>query len=108
MLCRSLSPIFGLLDILVAAQETTSISLHSTRVVFDGTHKEANIIVRNGNHEVLVQLWVDAGNSAQAPFAITPPLARVLPEQEHQNTQSWAWGVALPVSYLLFFKRATS
>lgn len=56
MLCRSLSPIFGLLDILVAAQETTSISLNSTRVVFDGTHKEANIIVRNGNHEVLVQL----------------------------------------------------
>ena len=26
----------------------------------------------------------------------------------NQNAQGWAWGVALPVSYLLFFKRATS
>ncbi|EZN97249.1 hypothetical protein AJ65_06370, partial [Pseudomonas aeruginosa 3578] len=24
------------------------------------------------------------------------------------NAQGWAWGIALPVSYLLFFKRATS
>lgn len=67
---------------LVAAQATASISLSATRVVFDGAHKEANVIVRNGNQEVLVQSWVDAGDRAQAPFAITPPLARVLPKQE--------------------------
>jgi len=82
MLRRSLYPVFGLLGMLVAAQATASISLSATRVVFDGAHKEANVIVRNGNQEVLVQSWVDAGDSAQAPFAITPPLARVMPKQE--------------------------
>lgn len=82
MLRRSLYPVLGLLGMLVAAQATASISLSATRVVFDGAHKEANVIVRNGNQEVLVQSWVDAGDRAQAPFAITPPLARVLPKQE--------------------------
>ncbi|EKT4531780.1 molecular chaperone [Pseudomonas putida] len=82
MLRRSLYPVLGLLGMLVAAQATASISLSATRVVFDGAYKEANVIVRNGNQEVLVQSWVDASDSAQAPFAITPPLARVLPKQE--------------------------
>ncbi|HBO8416230.1 TPA: hypothetical protein L5A77_004159 [Pseudomonas aeruginosa] len=36
------------------------------------------------------------------------PLMRGVTEIGNQNTQGWAWGVALPVSYLLFFKRATS
>ncbi|MFG0539724.1 molecular chaperone [Pseudomonas sp. YQ_5] len=82
MLRRSLYPVLGLLGMLVAAQAAASISLSATRVVFDGAYKEANVIVRNGNQEVLVQSWVDASDSAQAPFAITPPLARVLPKQE--------------------------
>lgn len=84
MLRRSLYPVLGLLGMLVAAQATASISLSATRVVFDGAHKEANVIVRNGNQEVLVQSWVDSGDSAKAPapFAVTPPLARVMPKQE--------------------------
>ncbi len=36
------------------------------------------------------------------------PLMRGVTEIGNQNAQGWAWGVALPVSYLLFFKRATS
>ncbi|HGP0029250.1 TPA: hypothetical protein ACWMEO_004562 [Pseudomonas aeruginosa] len=36
------------------------------------------------------------------------PLIRGVTEIGNQNAQGWAWGVALPVSYLLFFKRATS
>ncbi|HBP6412299.1 hypothetical protein [Pseudomonas aeruginosa] len=36
------------------------------------------------------------------------PLMRSVTEIGNQNAQGWAWGVALPVSYLLFFKRATS
>ncbi|TFF39383.1 molecular chaperone [Pseudomonas sp. RIT623] len=84
MLRRSVYPVLGLLGMLAAAQATASISLSATRVVFDGAHKEANVTVRNGNQEVLVQSWVDGGDSelAQVPFAITPPLARVLPKQE--------------------------
>ncbi|AGZ34285.1 molecular chaperone [Pseudomonas sp. SWI6] len=84
MLRRSMYPVLGLLGMLVAAQATASISLSATRVVFDGAHKEANVIVRNGNQEVLVQSWVDSGDSAKAPapFAVTPPLARVMPKQE--------------------------
>lgn len=84
MLPRSMYSVLGLLGMLIAAQATASISLSATRVVFDGAHKEANVTVRNGNQEVLVQSWVDSGESelAQVPFAITPPLARVLPKQE--------------------------
>ncbi|RIZ23118.1 hypothetical protein IPC80_33185 [Pseudomonas aeruginosa] len=36
------------------------------------------------------------------------PLMRGVTEIGNQNAQGWAWGIALPVSYLLFFKRATS
>lgn len=39
--------------------------------------------------------------------SIQPP-KRGVTEIGDQNVQGWAWGVALPVSYLLFFKRATS
>lgn len=84
MLRRTLCPILGLLSWLIAAHATASISLSATRVVFDGNYKEANITVRNGNQEVLIQSWLDSGNntSATTPFAITPPLARILPKQE--------------------------
>lgn len=84
MLRRSMCSVLGLLGMLIATQTTASISLSATRVVFDGAHKEANVTVRNGNQEVLVQSWVDSGKSevAQVPFAITPPLARILPKQE--------------------------
>lgn len=40
-------------------------------------------------------------------MSIQPP-KRGVTEIGDQNVQGWAWGVALPVSYLLFFKRATS
>ncbi|MCO1624132.1 fimbrial biogenesis chaperone [Pseudomonas putida] len=84
MLPRSVCSLLGLLGMLITAQATASISLSSTRVVFDGAHKEANVTVRNGNQEVLVQSWVDGGDSVlgHVPFAITPPLARVMAKQE--------------------------
>ncbi|TYO70644.1 molecular chaperone [Pseudomonas sp. CK-NBRI-02] len=84
MLRRSLYPVLGLLGMFAAAQATASISLSATRVVFDGAHKEANVTVRNGNQEVLIQSWVDSGETGlkEVPFAVTPPLARVLPKQE--------------------------
>ena len=55
-----------------------SISLSATRVVFNGDHKEANITVRNGAQDTLIQSWIDQEEPGQsAPFAVTPPLARI-------------------------------
>lgn len=57
-----------------------AISLNSTRVLFDGSNKEANVIVRNSNSDILVQSWIESntpGDSGELPFAITPPLAKM-------------------------------
>jgi P pilus assembly chaperone PapD len=60
------------------------ISLSATRVVFDGAHKEANVTVRNGGQDVLVQSWIDSdeGQNSRVPFAVTPPLVRVMAKQQ--------------------------
>lgn len=73
-----------LLGMLMATQATASISLNATRIVFDGSHKEANITVRNGNQDVLIQSWVDMNDASgsRAPFAVTPPLARVFAKEQ--------------------------
>lgn len=64
---------------LVSIQAAASISLTATRIVFDGSHKEANITVRNANNDVLIQSWIDRENSVDenVPFAVTPPIARI-------------------------------
>lgn len=84
MLPRSIAAGLGLLTLLVATQVAASISLSSTRIVFDGDHKEANITVRNGNQDVLIQSWVDASDAQAnaAPFAVTPPLARIFAKEQ--------------------------
>ncbi|MGY1881526.1 fimbrial biogenesis chaperone [Pseudomonas sp. DWR1-3-2b2] len=84
MLPRSLAVGLGLLGMLMAAQAAASISLNATRIVFDGDHKEANITVRNGNQDVLIQSWVDRNDASgsRAPFAVTPPLARVFAKEQ--------------------------
>lgn len=84
MLPRSIAMGLGLLGMLMAAQATASISLNATRIVFEGDHKEANITVRNGNQDVLIQSWVDRNDASgsRAPFAVTPPLARVFAKEQ--------------------------
>ena len=69
---------------LVATEVFASISLSATRVIFDGSRKEANITVRNGGQNVLVQSWIDSDQTehVELPFAITPPLARVVANQQ--------------------------
>ena len=81
---RSIAACLGLLGLLMAAQAAASISLNATRIVFDGDHKEANITVRNGNQDVLIQSWVDMNDASasRAPFAVTPPLARVFAKEQ--------------------------
>ncbi|MCK3841662.1 MULTISPECIES: fimbrial biogenesis chaperone [Pseudomonas] len=81
---RSIAACLGLLGMLLATQAAASISLNTTRLVFDGDHKEANVTVRNGNQEVLIQSWVDRNDadSSPAPFAVTPPIARIFVKEQ--------------------------
>ncbi len=74
----SLSLCVGLLGLLAVNQAMAGISLSSTRLIFDGKHKEAGITVRNSGADVLIQSWVDTdSDEASVPFAVTPPLVRV-------------------------------
>lgn len=73
-----LSLCVGLLSLFAVNQAMAGISLSSTRLIFDGKHKEAGITVRNSGADVLIQSWVDTDNDeASVPFAVTPPLVRV-------------------------------
>ncbi|MFJ2709437.1 molecular chaperone [Pseudomonas sp. NPDC087346] len=84
MLRRSLPACLGLLGILLLPQAQASISLSATRIIFDGAHPEANITVRNGNQNVLIQSWIDAETPSETtlPFAVTPPLTRIFAKQQ--------------------------
>lgn len=94
---RSIAMSLVLLGMLMATQAAASISLNATRIVFDGAHREANITVRNGNQDVLVQSWVDMNDASgsRAPFAVTPPLARVF-AKEHQLLRILYEGAGMP------------
>jgi len=80
----SLSFCLGLLGLLVVSQANAGISLSATRLVFDGKHKEAGITVRNSGEDVLIQSWVDTDTPGvtSVPFAVTPPLARVVGKEQ--------------------------
>jgi P pilus assembly chaperone PapD len=65
---------------LVASASHASISLSTTRVIFDGKNKESSVVVSNDGQDALLQAWLDPLEdvaNAQLPFAITPPLAKV-------------------------------
>ncbi|VVP86602.1 putative fimbrial chaperone YadV [Pseudomonas fluorescens] len=84
MLSRYFPLCLGLAGVLMTHSAFASISLSSTRIIFDGAHKEANVTVRNGGQTILAQSWLDAGDAAGSapPFAVTPPLARLEPNQQ--------------------------
>lgn len=81
---HSLSVCLGILGVLMATQADAGISLSATRLVFDGKHKEAGITVRNSGEDVLIQSWVDSDTpgATSTPFAVTPPLVRVLGKEQ--------------------------
>ncbi|MED7670089.1 molecular chaperone [Pseudomonas moraviensis subsp. stanleyae] len=92
----SLSLCVGLLGLFVVNQAMAGISLSSTRLIFDGKHKEAGITVRNSGADVLVQSWVDTDNDeASVPFAVTPPLVRVS-DSEQQILRVIYEGTGMP------------
>ncbi|POA90476.1 MULTISPECIES: fimbrial biogenesis chaperone [Pseudomonas] len=81
---HSLSFCAGLLGLFAVNQAVAGISLSSTRLIFDGQHKEAGITVRNSGEDVLIQSWIDTDSSetAAVPFAVTPPLVRVSGDEQ--------------------------
>jgi chaperone protein EcpD len=74
--------LWPLLALTLAAPSQAGVVLNTTRVIFQGTDKEATLTVHNtGTSDILAQTWLEAeGGSAASdglPFAITPALARM-------------------------------
>lgn len=96
MLFKSMWLLAGLT---VAGAAQASISLSTTRVIFDARYKEATVEVRNsGTGEVLLQSWLDRGSEDKSslPFAISPPLAKA-PAAGRQVLRVLYQGVGMPV-----------
>ena len=65
-----------------------NVIINATRVVFPDSNKEYSLKIQNDNkYPVLVQAWVDNGNSTisdkipKTPFTILPPIFRMEPNQ---------------------------
>ncbi|WP_193099572.1 molecular chaperone [Burkholderia sp. Z1] len=83
---------------LVMSATHAAISLSATRVIFDGKHKEASVVVNNDGADVLIQSWLDpldAADGQALPFAVTPPLAKV-PASRQQLLRVLYEGVGVP------------
>lgn len=62
------------------------VALSSTRVIYDGSRKEASLTVNNKSttDEFLIQSWVDDANgNKKTPFIITPPLFKLNPTKNN-------------------------
>ncbi|CAJ0771373.1 MAG: fimbrial biogenesis chaperone [Ralstonia sp.] len=83
---------------LAASASHASISLGTTRVIFDGKNKESSVVVINDGADALIQAWLDPLDdvtNTQLPFAITPPLAKVGAKQQ-QLLRVLYEGVGMP------------
>lgn len=84
MLCKAIGSILGLTVACWVLPVQASVTLNTTRVVFEGKHKEASLEAQNrGDNEILIQSWLDAGDTVAVdagslPFAVTPPLSKVV------------------------------
>lgn len=81
---------------------TAAVSLSGTRVIYPQGKKEVSLEIKNhGSQPVLTQNWIDDGNmqaspdKLNVPFVITPPIARINPEQG-QSLRISALGSTLP------------
>ena len=62
------------------------VALSSTRIIYDGSKKEASLTVNNKStsDEFLIQSWVDDVNgNKKTPFIITPPLFKLGPTKNN-------------------------
>lgn len=81
----------------VAGTAQASISLSTTRVIFDAKSKEANLIVRNADEKknVLIQSWIESntpGDQGDLPFAMTPPISKMAPQGQQLIRIMYAGG----------------
>ncbi len=86
---------------LAASASHASISLSTTRLIFDGKNKETSVTVNNDGGDALIQAWLDPldeGAHGQLPFAITPPLAKLakLAAKQQQLLRVLYEGVGMP------------
>lgn len=68
------------LMMVVMTQAQAGVVVGGTRLIYDGAKKESALSISNPDAvPYLIQSWVDAqdGDSAKAPFIITPPLFRL-------------------------------
>lgn len=73
---------------LAAGNSQASVVIGGTRVVYQEKDREITVKITNeGKKQALIQSWIDAGNpnalpdATDAPFILTPPLARIDPGQ---------------------------
>ncbi|EOC3059073.1 molecular chaperone [Cronobacter dublinensis] len=58
-----------------------------TRIIYEGSKKEAALGVKNNSatSPFLLQSWVDTGDGkTRGPFMVTPPLFRIEPNEDHE------------------------
>ncbi|MEX1842742.1 fimbria/pilus periplasmic chaperone [Enterobacter cloacae] len=88
---------------LFSASNYASVVIGGTRVIYPAEDKEVSVKVNNvGKNPVLIQSWIDNGNteakpeSIQVPFILTPPINRVEPGKG-QTLRISATANSLPV-----------
>ncbi|SFU28990.1 fimbrial biogenesis chaperone [Xenorhabdus koppenhoeferi] len=92
MLKRFLIGLLLSLPVIFVSPVYASVSLGSTRVIYEASQREATVsVINSGKEDVyLIQSWVDMFTSTteasdrKAPFLVTPPLFRLDGEQENR------------------------
>ena len=83
---KALSLVLLLNTLPALAAESGGVTVGGTRLIYDGSKKEASLSVTNSDtNPYLIQSWVEAQTEGgeKAPFIITPPLFRL--EGNQQN-----------------------
>ncbi|CAI1753377.1 fimbrial biogenesis chaperone [Serratia fonticola] len=90
--------------LLISPQPSSaSIVVNGTRVVYPGNDKEVTVKLSNiGQAPMLVQSWIDTGDSdakpekIRVPFILTPPINRIDPNKSQTLRLSYTASPALP------------
>lgn len=81
---------------LVSWYANAAFSLSATRVIHHESMKESSFeVYNNGDDAILVQTWLDADGGDAPPFALTPPLVKINPNQ-HNLIRVFYQGSGLP------------
>jgi chaperone protein EcpD len=89
--------------VLFSTSSLASVVISGTRVIYPSDAKEVSVKLSNvGSTPVLIQSWIDTGDSTakpsaiRVPFVLTPPINRVEPSKGQTLRISYAGG-ALPM-----------